>query len=182
MKRIAGLMLGLTIAAVLAWLAWRVPVPTRAPVEPASAPADTLAAGLKAVRLYFASPDGEGLVSESRELPESPTLHERAAALVAELDKGPGAAGVAALPPGTSLLHVYLDDEGLLTVDLSRAFQQGFRGGADAEYLAVASLVRTLGANLPEVKRVLIVCGGASLETLGGHLPLDRPIDVSEMP
>ncbi len=183
MKRITWLMLGLAVAAVLAWLAWRAPVPARAPAVPASAPVDTLAAaGLKAVRLYFASPNGAGLVSETRELPESPTLHERVAALVAELDKGPDAGGVAALPPGTSLLHVYLDDEGLLTVDLSRAFQQGFRGGADAEYLAVTSLVRTLATNVPEVRRVLIVCGGATLETLGGHLPLDRPFEAAEMP
>jgi hypothetical protein len=35
---------------------------------------------------------------------------------------------------------------------------------------------------VPEVKRVLIVCGGGPLPTLGGHLPLDRPIEVSEMP
>ena len=121
-------------------------------------------------------------MSESRELPESATLHERVAALVGELDRGPTGAGVAALPPGTSLLHVYLDDEGLMTIDLSRAFQQGFRGGAGSEYLAVSSLVRTLAANIPEVKRVRIVCGGEPIATLGGHLPLDRPLDVSEMP
>jgi hypothetical protein len=42
--------------------------------------------------------------------------------------------------------------------------------------------VRTLGANLPEVKRVLLVSGGEPLATLGGHLPLDRPIEVAEMP
>jgi hypothetical protein len=46
----------------------------------------------------------------------------------------------------------------------------------------VASLVRTLGANLPEVKRVLLVCGGAPIATLGGHLALDRPLEVSAMP
>jgi hypothetical protein len=80
------------------------------------------------------------------------------------------------------VLHVYLDDRGLMTLDLSRAFQQGFHGGSSAEYLAVASLVRTIGANLPEVKRVLLVCGGAPIASLGGHLPLDRPIEVSELP
>ena len=65
-----------------------------------------------------------------------------------------------------------------MTLDLSRAFQQGFRGGAGAEYLAVASLVRTIGANMPEVKRVLLISGGMPIATLGGHLALDRPIDV----
>jgi hypothetical protein len=78
------------------------------------------------------------------------------------------------------LLHAYLDDRGLLTVDLSRAFQQDFRGGAGAEYLTLTSLVRTLAANLPEVRRVMIVCGGAPIPSLAGHLPLDRPLDVAD--
>jgi hypothetical protein len=89
---------------------------------------------------------------------------------------------VVVLPPGTAVLHAYLDDSGLLTVDLSLAFVQGFRGGSRSEWLAVASLVRTLGDNLPEVRRVRIVAGGAAVATLGGHVPLDRPLDPSEWP
>jgi len=69
-----------------------------------------------------------------------------------------------------------------MTLDLSRAFVQGFHGGSTAEYLAIASLVRTIADNVPEVKRLLLVCGGEPLSTLGGHLPLDRPIDVSDWP
>ena len=69
-----------------------------------------------------------------------------------------------------------------MTLDLSRAFRQGFRGGSSAEYLAIASLVRTLGANLPELKRVRIVCDGEPISSLGGHLPLDQPLDVSDWP
>jgi hypothetical protein len=145
-------------------------------------PADTASTGFYAGRLYFAAASGDSLVPETRDLPERGTLHERVASLVAELDHGPRGGGVAALPAGTGVLHVYLGDDGLLTLDLSRAFLQGFHGGSGAEYLAIASLVRTLGANEPEVKQVLIVCGGVPLTTLGGHLPLDRPIDVSEMP
>ena len=165
----------------LAWAGWTFVVAKHRAAAPAVA-ADTTGTGFRSVRLFFAAATGDRLVSESRELPESATLHERVGALVAELDRGPTGAGVAALPPCTSLLHVYLDAEGLMTIDLSRAFQQGFRGGAGAEYLAVSSLTRTLAANLPEVKRVLIICGGEPIATLGGHLPLDRPLDVSEMP
>jgi spore germination protein GerM len=172
---------GLLAAGLLAWAGWALLIePRRAAVV--AVPADTSGTGYRAVRLFFAAPSGERLLSESRELPESATLHERVAGMIGELDRGPTGPGVAALPPGTSLLHVYLDDEGLMTVDLSRAFQQGFRGGAGAEYLAIASLTRTLAANVPEAKRFLIICGGEPLATLGGHLPLDRPLDVSEMP
>lgn len=170
------------ILAVLACLAWLV-VQRRVPNEAALVPApDSTSAGVRAVRLYFASPDGDSLVSEARELVESSGLRERVVALVAELDRGPRGGGVAALPAGTSVLHVFLDEGGLLTLDLSGAFRRGFRGGSTAEYLAVASLMRTLGANLPEVKRVLIVCAGRPIVTLGGHLPLDRPLDVSDWP
>jgi spore germination protein GerM len=178
MKRAIALVIALGL---LAWAGWAFVIAPRRASGPV-APADSSGTGYRAVRLFFASPAGDRLVSESRELPESATLHERVGAIVGELDRGPTGPGVAALPPGTSLLHVYLDDEGLMTIDLSRAFQQGFRGGAGAEYLAISSLTRTLAANVPEVKRVLIVCGGEPLATLGGHLPLDRPLDVSEMP
>jgi len=48
--------------------------------------------------------------------------------------------------------------------------------------LAVGALVRTLGDNLPEVKRVMIVCEGVPLASLGGHLPLDRPLELADWP
>jgi len=175
------LVIGLAVIAVLAWLGWRFALQPRRE-RAAPVPADTLGTGYRAVRLFFAAPSGDGLVGESREIPEATDLRARVAALVSELDRGPRGPAVAALPPGTSLLHVYLNDEGLMTVDLSRAFQQGFRGGSTSEYLAVSSLVRTLAANVPEARRVLLVCGGEPITSLGGHLPLDRPIDVRELP
>jgi len=42
--------------------------------------------------------------------------------------------------------------------------------------------VRTLGDNVAEVKQVRIVCEGAPLASLGGHVPLDRPLDVADWP
>ena len=143
---------------------------------------DSVGTGVHSVQLFFASPAGDSLVSEPRDLVEAGTLHESVAGLVAELARGPNRDGVRVLPEGTALLHAYLDERGLLIVDLSRAFQQNFRGGTGAEQLAVGSLVRTLGANLPDVRQVLIVCGGAPIASLGGHLPLDRPLDISDWP
>lgn len=167
--------------AVLAWAAWRFSV-VGPPPAPAPARPDSVSTGLRAARLFFASPDGDSLVSESRDLAESGVLHERVAALIAELARGPSGAAVAVLPTGTALSHVYLDDRGLMTLDLSPEFDRGFRGGSTAEYMAVASLVRTLGANVPQVRRVQIVCGGQPLATLGGHLPCDLPFDVQDWP
>jgi len=176
------LVVGLLAIAVLAWLAWTW---TRGRPETPGAGAvseDSTAVGVKAARLYFGSPDGDSLVVEPREMIETSGLHARVAKLVAELDRGPRGRGVAVLPAGTTVLRVFLDDRGLMTLDLSGAFRRRFRGGSTAEYLAVASLVRTIGANLPEVKRVLLICAGRPIATLGGHLPLDRPLDVSDWP
>jgi hypothetical protein len=169
------------VIAVLAWLAWRwAAMPARPPV--ATVGVDSVGTGFKSARLFFAAPSGDSLVSEAREMAELQGVHERVAALVQALDRGPTGRGVAALPSGTSVLHVYMDDRGRMTIDLSRAFRQKFRGGANAEYLAIASLIRTVGANVPEVRSVLLVCEGTSLATLGGHVPLDQPIEVSALP
>jgi len=143
---------------------------------------DSVSTGLRAARLFFAAPAGDSLLVESRDLPETGTLHERVAALIAELEHGPRGAAIATLPAGTSLLQVYLDDRGLMTLDLSREFVSGFHGGATSEFFAIASLVRTVGANVPEARRLLVVCGGGPITTLGGHLPLDRPLEVQDWP
>ncbi|TMQ65473.1 MAG: GerMN domain-containing protein [Candidatus Eisenbacteria bacterium] len=175
------LWIGGLLIAVLAWLVWMwAGQRGKAREEPIAA--DSLTVGVRAVRLYFGAASGDSLVSEPRELVEVSGLHERVAALVGELDRGPRGRGVALLPAGTSVLHVYLDDRGLMTLDLSGAFRQGFRGGSTGEAWALASLARTLGANLPEVKRLQIVCAGRPIASLGGHLPLDQPLDVSDWP
>jgi spore germination protein GerM len=171
---------GLTFA-VLAWAAWRFSV-VGTPPEPTPVRPDSVSTGLRAARLFFASTDGDSLVSESRDLAESGVLHERVASLIAELARGPRGSAVTTLPAGTKLLHVYLDDQGLMTLDLSPEFTRGFHGGSTAEYMAVASLVRTLAVNVPEARRVLIKCGGQPLATLGGHVPCDQPFDVQEWP
>jgi hypothetical protein len=176
------LLIGGLILAVLAWAAWRWTQREAPAPAPLAAASDSTHAGVKAARLFFADASGDSLVGEAREMIEPGTLHERVAALVAELDRGPHGRGIAALPAGTSVLRVYLDDRGLMTLDLSRAFEQGFHGGSSAEYLAIASLVRTIGANLPEVKRLLIVCNGDPLATLGGHIPLDQPLEITDWP
>ena len=132
--------------------------------------------------LWFASPEGDSLVSEPREMPEQPELHAHVAALVAALEQGPRTGGERTLPEGTMLLHAYLDDSGLLTLDLSRPFRQGFQGGARAEELALGSLVRTIATGVPDAKRIRIVCAGVALPTLGGHFPLDQPLDPDDWP
>lgn len=172
-----GVLAAIVVSSVAGWRLWNA---RSAPAPVATV--DSTQAGVRAVTLWFADDSGDSLVTETREMLEAGDLHGRVASLVGALGQGPNRRGVAILPPGTTVLHAYLDGSGLLTLDLSRAFQQGFKGGARAEELAVGSLVRTLSANVPEVRRVLIVCNGAPLASLAGHVPLDQPLDASDWP
>jgi len=182
MRRATGLVLGGLVLAVLAWPAWRWLRPAGPPAAAPTAVADTTESGFRSVRLWFVAASGESLVSEPREVIEQTDLHERVAVLVGELARGSARGHLTLLPAGTAVRHVYLDEGGRLTLDLSGAFRGGFRGGAGAEELAVAALVRTLADELPEVRQVLIVCEGTPLASLGGHLPLDRPLDPADWP
>ncbi len=177
-----GLCFGGLIIAVLAWAAWRWSHGSGEAVVANPADSDTTGSGFHSVRLWFVAISGDSLTAESREVIEQTGVHERAAALVDELARGPSGPGVSPLPAGTSLRAAYLDDRGLLTLDLSGAFRDRFSGGASAEELAVAALVRTLADDMPDVKQVQIVCEGVPLATLGGHLPLDQPLDVEDWP
>ena len=56
------------------------------------------------------------------------------------------------------------------------------RGGTADESLIIGSLVRTIAGSFPEVRQIQIVCGGNPIPSLGGHLPLDRPLDVGDWP
>lgn len=171
------MLLGLLFFAVLAWLAYMWSERAVNPMQVRGMGSDSLVGGFRAVHLYFGSLDGTRFVVENREVREPASLHDMVSMLIGELDRGPHGRGVAVLPRGTAVLGVYMDG-GVLTVDLSRAFLQGFSGGSTTEYMTLATLVRTMGANVPDVDRVQLLCGGAVLNTLGGHLPLDRPLDV----
>ncbi len=182
MRRARWVVLGGLVLAVLAWAVWRWSRPAGPPGAPVPAAADSTESGFRSVRLWFVARSGDSLVSEPREVIEQTDLHERVAVLVGELARGSAQGHLTLLPPGTTVRHVYLDEGGRLTLDLSAAFRSGFRGGAGAEELAVAALVRTLADGLPEVRRVLIVCEGTPLAGLAGHLPLDRPLDPADWP
>ena len=167
---------------IAAALLWRAALERPDELPPPLTGSDSTSAGMRAVPLWFASADAESLVMELRELPERSDLHERVAALVAALEQGPRQGGLRAIPEGTLVLHVYMDDTGLLTLDLSRAFRQGFKGGARAEELALGALIRTLSASVPEARHIRIVCAGSPLASFGGHFPLDQPLDPNDWP
>jgi hypothetical protein len=174
------ILVAVVVVAALGFVGWRTWSLQRAPATATGASADTAQTTLRSVTLWFSSLDGDSLVREVREVQEQEGLRARVSQLVDALVQGPVHGGIAVVPNGTTVLRAYLDDRGQLTLDLSRAFTQGFQGGSREEDLVIGSLVRTIGSNVPEAQRVLFVCAGSPIASLGGHLPLDRPIDPHE--
>jgi spore germination protein GerM len=77
------------------------------------------------------------------------------------------------MPEGTRLLSINLDN-GLCTVDFSRAFIENHSGGSAGELMTLSSIVNTL-TEFPEINRVQILVEGQAGETIGNML-LDEPL------
>lgn len=86
-----------------------------------------------------------------------------------------------ALGSGSEVRAFYLVDPGLAVIDLNSAFADGHRSGVLVEELTVASLARTLSANLPGLSQIQFLVDGKQRDTLAGHADLSGPYDISAM-
>ena len=137
--------------------------------------------GLRSVVLYFADPNAEGLVTERREIPAGAILEERVEATLRALAAGPDQQGaLPILPREARVMQSFYDEEdGVLYVDFNTALVTQQPGGSAAEYYSISGLVRTLGANFPEVTAVQILVDGQPVDSLAGHFDTSRPLDVA---
>jgi hypothetical protein len=157
---------------------------TQPVAAPVSGPAEQ-------VTLYVAYDDEGVLLAQAFRIPLPSGRQQRAEELLRALigvylDKS----SPHPLPPGSDLRGIYLVDAqqtgagsepGLAVVDLNAAFADGHRSGVLAENLTIASLVKTLTANILGITRVKILIDGQARETLAGHADLSGLIDVAAM-
>ena len=149
------------------------------PVTPTpEQPAET-ETGTKAVVLYFGAPDGSDLVEVNREIPVPSDPSVLLAAVIRELTTGPSDKGVAVLPAGTQVRSAYISGNDAF-VDFSSELKSGFSGGSTEEYLLIASVVRTVAENFPDISRVQILVEGKTVDSLGGHYEITEPLPVGE--
>jgi spore germination protein GerM len=132
---------------------------------------------VRQVRLYY---EGDNMLlqfeSRSVSVPENPA---GAISVVArELMKGPATATFARIYPADTMIRAaYLLPDGTAFVDLGGAtLLNGWGTGTHTELMAVESLVQTLAANFPEVKKVRLLVNGEPVETLAGHINLTRSL------
>jgi len=80
------------------------------------------------------------------------------------------------LPKGTAVRSIKIED-GLATVDFSPQFKDNFHGSDTEEAQALNSILMTLG-QFSTIQHVQILVNGAEIDTLGGHIETDSPLDV----
>ena len=169
------------IAGVMVMLTRR---PSR-PVSEAPPPAREVSPvpeGSRTVTLFFASADEPVIYGESREVGVGRRLDEQVRQVVDALIAGPESdSGVNAIPRGTQLLAVLLDDKsGTVYLDFSSDLVAAHPGGSAAEYCTVAAIVKTIAENFPEILAVQILVDGSQVDTIAGHIRADQPLPVSD--
>ena len=131
--------------------------------------------GTLLVTLFFASPDGAGLVREGREIDPCGDSAKCMETVVGELINGPLGDLAPTLPAATSI-HAVLVNGDLAQIDLGEDMIKGLPGGSNAEMTAVYSIVDSIAVNFPSIKQVKLLFNGKTVETLKGHLDLRGPL------
>ncbi len=95
------------------------------------------------------------------------------------LCQGPVVSGaVSAFPRGTLALSAFYNPEDRsVVIDFSQELVTGHPGGSAAEVATLTSILRTVALNFPDTHSCTILVDGAQVETLAGHLTMDRPFD-----
>lgn len=138
------------------------------------APPQPQEAGMLLVSLFFASPDGSGLVREAREIDACSDTTACAEEVLEELINGPVGEISPTLPPTATFRSVRVDGE-TATVDFGNEFAEGLPGGSNAEMMAVYSVTDSLAFNFPQIKKVKFLLEGAAIKNLG-QLDLTAPL------
>ena len=148
--------------------------------SPVSAPSEAVPQSTRPIVLYFADREAHSLVSERREVPGAPTLEGRVEAALQALAAGPDQpSAVPALPAETRLHEAFYDEEtATIYLDFNTALVTHHPGGSAAEYYTLSAIVRTVGANFPEISHLQILVDGQPIDSLAGHFDTSRPIDV----
>ena len=127
------------------------------------------------VKLFLQAPDRTGLAIEERAVTFSSDLAGQVRAVVEELIQGSKSGLQPTLAPQTRVLEVFVSPRGVAYVDVSKEAAVG-TGGSLEELLSVYSIVNSLTANFPAIKRVQILVEDKPATTLAGHIDLTHPL------
>jgi germination protein M len=138
------------------------------------------------VKVFFPGKQEDAiLASEDQTIFRSAELANRARQILAKLLEGPKNPELyPSIPKDTKLQEVFIDDTGTAYVDFSNPISANHPGGMQNEQATVYSIVNSLTYNLPEIRQVKILVGGAESETLAGHcllIPLEMDLSITDI-
>ena len=124
------------------------------------------------VTLYFPSYADGKLLAETRSLKLASEDIKRIKQVLLALIEGSHQGHSSTLPPSATIRAVFLSPDGTAVIDLSQEALGDFMPGIESEDLAIYSIVDSLAANIPPVKRVKFLVQGQEVQTLDGHIDL----------
>jgi hypothetical protein len=122
--------------------------------------------------LYFPALNEGKIVPESRSITWAQSDADRVRQIVLALAEGSHQGLGRAFPATTTVRAVFLAADGTAYVDLSNDILSDFEPGIQSETLTIYSIVNSIAANIPSVKRVQFIIQGQEVETLDGHADL----------
>lgn len=136
----------------------------------------------KSITLFFGNREADRLLSEMREVPVEQGFEGQVKVVLAELVKGPqDSEKMSAIPAGAELLSAFwVEDTAILYLDFGRALVSNHPGGSAGEYYTIASILKTISTNFPQVAKVQLLVDGAVVESIAGHYAVDKPLNVLE--
>lgn len=137
---------------------------------------------LQSVRLFFGDPLSYRLLTEERVVVSGRDMTEQLRICIRELASGPLAAGAPVLPSQARLNEAFVDPWGLAYLDFNRAFLGQRRARPGEEWLAIASVVHTVTANFPEIRRIRFMIDGQVITSLAGYIDLEEPVGPEQFP
>jgi hypothetical protein len=132
------------------------------------------------VKLVVAYDDDAVIATRESEIPlpgdENGRARELVRALLATYTQKPSPHPVA---DGSDVRSVYMVANGLCVLDMNAQFAEGHRSGVLLEQMTVATIVETLTANVPSIRKVKFLVEGKDRETLAGHADLSMIYDAA---
>jgi hypothetical protein len=141
----------------------------------------------RTVVLYFPSYANGTLVGEPRQITWATNDIDRIRQVILALVEGSRSGANRVIAPSSNIRAVFLATDGTACVDFSSEALSDFERGIESETLAVYSIVNSVAANVPAVRRLKILVQGQEVDTLDGHVDLTGifapdPSRISESP
>ena len=124
------------------------------------------------VVLYFPSYTKGTLVGEVRQIAWASNDTDRIRQVILGLIEGSRKGASRVIAPSSNIRAVFLAPDGTACIDLSSEALTDFESGIESESLAIYSIVNSVAANVPTVKKVKILIQGQEVDTLDGHTDL----------